>query len=150
MRMFTDKKGLSPVVATVILCGVVLTIGISAWSLTYSITSGLESNYYEEVKEMVDAIKVRFTVEHIAYNGTLNKLYVWVYNYGEVDIEVIQVLVRGDVQGTNSTTITITKGQMKRINVPLTAIPGNEIAITVVEGLRRQNFVYATYVVPYS
>ena len=150
MRIFTDKKGLSPVVATVILCGVVLSVGISAWSLTYSITSGLESNYYEEVKEMMDAIKKRFTVENIAYNGTVNKLYVWIYNYGEVDIKVIQVLVRGDVQGTNSTTITITSGHMVRIDVPLTATPGNEIAITVEEGLRRQNFVYATYVVPSS
>lgn len=148
MKMLSDGRGLSPVLASVILCGVVLTIGVSTWSLTYSITSGLESGYYEEVKEMMDVIKKRFTVEHVAYNGTINTLHVWIYNYGEVEIKVIQVLVRGDVEGYNSTIITITGGAIVRVDVPLTAVAGDELSVTVAEGLRRQNFVYATYVVP--
>jgi len=149
MRM-PDRRGISPVIATVILCGVVLTIGISVWSLTYTIASGLQLDYYEEVEEMMNAVKKRFIIEHVAYNSTINKLHVWIYNYGEVEIEIIQVLVRGDAEGENSTVITIESGDLVGIDVPLNASVGDELSITVVEGFRRQNHVYATYIVPYT
>ena len=150
LRIVKDRRGLTPVVATVVLCGVVLTLGISVWSLAFSITSGLQSDYREEVEGMMDAIKKRFTVEHVAYNGTINMLHVWVYNYGEVDINIIQVCVRGDVEEDNSTIITIAGGDTARIDVSLTATDGDELSITIVEGLRRVTFDYATYVVPYT
>jgi hypothetical protein len=150
MRMLTDKKGLSDVVATVILCGVVLAIGISVWSMTYSITSGLQSDYYEEVKGMMDAVSKRFIIEHVAYVKSAGTLYVWVYNYGKVDIEIIQVVVRGDVEGMNDSFIPVASGGLVRVDVPLVATGGEELSITVMEGDRRQNFVYATYIVPYT
>ena len=49
-----NRKALTPVVASIILCGVVLTVGISVWSLTYSITRSLEDDYYEKVKRQID------------------------------------------------------------------------------------------------
>lgn len=150
MRMLTDKKGLSDVVATVILCGVVLAIGISVWSWTYAITSGLQSDYYGEVKGMMDAVSKRFIIEHVAYVKSAGTLYVWVYNYGKVDIEIIQVVVRGDVEGMNDSFIPVASGGLVRVDVPLVATGGEELSITVMEDTRRQNFVYATYIVPYT
>jgi len=127
-----------------ILCGVVLTVGISVWSFTYSITKSLEEEYYEEIKRRIDAISERFIVEHVSYDNETGILNVWIFNYGQVDIQV-DVYVRGDVEGQNATAIFIPHGQIVRITVPLTANIGDELSITVIS--RRQNAVYATYVV---
>jgi len=147
MRLLRNRKGLSPVVATIILCGAVLTIGISTWSLAYTITSGLKSDYYESVKEQMDTISERFFVEHVYYSSTSGKLEVWVYNFAEVDIQV-DVYVRGDAVGSNSTGVSVNHMDKTMILVSVNATSGNELSITVMS--RRQNTAYATYIVPYS
>ena len=147
MNLFNDKKALTPVVASIILCGVVLTIGISVWSFTYSVTRSLEEDYYEGVKRQIDAVSERFIVEHVSYDNETNVLNVWVFNYGKVDIQV-DVYVRGDAEGQNATAVSVPHDQMVRIDVPLLANVGDELSITVIS--RRQNVVYATYVVSSS
>ena len=147
MRLLTDRKALTPVVATIILCGVVLTVGISVWSFTYSITRSLEEDYYEGVQRQINAISERFIVEHVSYDNESGVLNVWIFNYGRVDIQV-DVYVRGDAEGQNTTGVSIQNGQLERINVPLVVNVGDELSVTVMS--RRQNVVYATYVVPYS
>jgi len=147
LRLLRNGKALTPVVATIVLCGVVLTVGISVWSFTYSLTRGLEEDYYEGVKRQIDAISERFIVEHISYDNDTSVLNVWVFNYGKVDIQV-DVYVRGDVEGQNATAISIPHNEIVEINVPLVASVGDELSITVIS--RRQNVVYATYVVPSS
>ena len=89
----------------------------------------------------------RFIIEHVRYDNETNVLNVYVFNYGRVDIQV-DVFVRGDVEGQNATAVSIPSGQMRMINVSLTANVGDELSITVIS--RRQNVVYATYVVPSS
>jgi len=147
LRLLTDRKGLTPVVATIVLCGVVLTIGISIWSFTYSIARSLEEDYYENVKRQIDAISERFIVEHVSYDNETDVLNVWIFNYGTVDIQ-IDVYVRGDVEGQNATAVLIPHGQIEMIRVPLAANVGDELSITVMS--RRQNVVYATYVISSS
>ena len=147
MRLLSNVKALTPVVATIILCGVVLIVGISVWSFTYSITKGLEEDYYEGVKRQIDAISERFIIEHVSYDNETNVLNVWVFNYGRVDIQV-DVYVRGDAEGQNATAVSVPHDQMVRIDVPLLANVGDELSITVIS--RRQNVVYATYVVSSS
>jgi len=83
----------------------------------------------------------------VSYDNETNVLNVWVFNYGRVDIQV-DVYVRGDADGQNATAISIAHGQIVRISVPLVANVGDELSITVIS--RRQNVVYATYVVSSS
>jgi len=147
LRLLGNRKALTPVVATIVLCGVVLIVGISVWSFTYSVTRSLEEEYYEGVKRQVDAISERFIVEHISYDNETGVLNVWVFNYGRVDIQV-DVYVRGDAEGQNATATSISHGEVVRISVPLTVNVGDELSITVIS--RRQNVVYATYVIPSS
>ena len=142
--LLADRKAFSPVVATIILCGVVLIIGISAWSYTYMVSTSLQESYYEGVQEHIDTISERFTVEHVAYIDS--SLCVWIYNYGKVSIEV-DVYVKGDANGENTTTTPITHGGLAKIEISVAATGGDELSITVMS--RRQNFVYATYVVPF-
>jgi len=147
LNLFNDKKALTPVVASIFLCGVVLIIGISVWSFTYSITKGLEDDYYQGVKRQIDAVSERFIIEHISYDNETGVLNVYVFNYGKVDVQV-DVYVRGDAEGQNATAISVPHGQMVRISISLLANVGDELSITVIS--RRQNVVYATYVVPSS
>jgi len=150
MRLLGNRKGLAPVVATIILCGVVLTIGISVWSLTYSISSGLESDYYESVKRQIDKVSERFTVEHVAYDNDTNTLRVWVYNYGTVDINVdVYVFFGSSINGSNTNGTSISSGNYVEIPVSVGELNvGSELVIEVIS--RRQNTVYATYVVQES
>ena len=147
MNLFSDRKALTPVVASIFLCGVVLIIGISVWSFTYSITKGLEDDYYQGVKRQIDAVSERFMIEHISYDNETGVLNVYVCNYGKVDVQV-DVYVRGDAEGQNATAISVPHGQMVRVSISLLANVGDELSITVIS--RRQNVVYATYVVPSS
>lgn len=145
-----DRKALSPVIASIILCAAVLMIGLSAWSYTYSVSAFLQTSYFEDVKEQIDAISERFAVEHIAYDNSSNILYVWVYNYGETNIEV-DVYVMGEAEGKNfsETATPIPYGEVLEITVPLQSenlTVGDELVVEVVS--RRGNFVYKTYVVP--
>lgn len=147
MKLLNDLKAITPVVSTIILCGVVLIIGISVWSYIYSVTRSLEEDYYQGVKRQIDAISERFTVEHIYYDNTTEILNVYVFNYGTVDIQV-DVYVRGDAEGQNATGVSVPHSQIVRIKVSLIANMSDELAITVMS--RRQNAVYATYVVTSS
>ena len=133
--------------ASILLCGVVLIVGISVWSFTYSITKGLEDDYYQGVKRQIDAVSERFMIEHISYDNETGVLNVYVCNYGKVDVQV-DVYVRGDAEGQNATAISVPHGQMVRVSISLLANVGDELSITVIS--RRQNVVYATYVVPSS
>jgi len=144
-----DKKGLSPVIASILLCAATLTVGIAAWSFTFTATVNLEKSYSKGVREQIEVISERFTVEHVSYDKVATTLHVWLYNFGKVDIEV-DIYVEGDAKGQNATATPIAYGELVRVDVPLTAGEGVlsiiELAIKVMS--RRQNFVYATYVVP--
>ena len=152
MRVLSDKKGLSPVIASIILCSVVIIIGISIWSFTYSVTKVLRESYYEEIQKQIDKISERFSVDHVAYIG--GSLYVWVYNYGNItdygDIDIVvdvTVWGYGNFLGNGQTT-TIPTGEIRNITVSFNEAPspGSELAVKVYS--RRQNVAYQTYVVP--
>jgi len=137
--MLFDRRGLSPVVATIVLCGVVLVLGISVWSYTYGVGSYLQTRYYEGVSGQIDAISERFTIEHIVYNGTLTELQIWIYNYGSVDIEV-DVYVMGDAEGSNIGSTPIPRGEFTEITVNIGSLStGSELIVEVMS--RRQNVV---------
>ena len=153
MRLL-DKKGLSPVIASIILCSAVIIIGLSVWSFTYSVTNSLRDSYYEGIQRDIDKIGERFSVDHVAYIPSHGSLYVWVYNYGNItdygDIDiVVDVYVWGDggFFGEMKDT-TIPKGEIRNITVSFNEAPspGSELAVKVYS--RRQNVAYQTYVVP--
>lgn len=148
--ILADKRGLSPVVASIILCGVVLIIGINVWSFTYSISSVLQSDYYEGVKKQIDIISERFAVAHIAYNSIDYTLRVWVYNYGNVSLNVdVYVFINGGINGRNTGGISVSRKEFVEITVPIGVLGvGTELVVEVMS--RRQNVVYSTFVVPAS
>ena len=95
-----SRRGLTPVVSSIIMCAVVLVIGVSVWGVASSSSSIMQTDYFEEVMESVEKIKERFCVENVGYNDTTKTLKIWVVNYGEIDVNV--TVIRIEVGGNFS------------------------------------------------
>ena len=149
--LLADRKALSPVVASIILCSAVVIIGISVWSFTRNVTNSLQESYYEGVQRDIDKIGERFTVEHVAFDGSL---HIWVYNYGNFteygDIQIVvdvSVWEYGESLGNGETTA-IPSGDFREITVSLDPLPSVGSELTVKVSSRRGNDVYQRYVFP--
>lgn len=138
-----NRRGISPVISSIILAAAVITIGGTVWSFTQSATTITAENYVEGITTLENEIRERFIVEHVSYYTSNNTLMVWIYNYGDVDITVdVYVNVTGGAfaskLGTN-----IASKQLVKISISVTIDSGTEVAIKVVS--RRENNVYYTY-----
>lgn len=146
MRVLTDKKGLSPVMASIVLCSVVLTVGISVWSFTYSVSSALQDDYWEKSLENIDIISERFMVEHVAYDNSSGLIDVWIYNYGDVDVNVtVLVFKEASPSGVSSSKKIRMRTLAPKITISIGSwSPGTELLIKV--NSLRGNEVYESYV----
>ena len=142
---------MSPIISSVLLSAVVLVIGASVWSVTHSASSVLQNNYYEGVMESVENIKERFYIENIGYiNSSEPKLKIWIYNYGEMDIVIEFIRLKG--AGKIST-------QLVGIPLPVGEIIGIDVSsseFSLTSGLSvsievkslRGNKAYASILIP--
>ena len=83
-----NRKAVSPVIATVILSGVVLLIGGGLWSYSLGAASSVATDYTDKTTDMVHTIIERFNIEYVEYNSTSQNVTIWIYNYGSIQIKV--------------------------------------------------------------
>ena len=146
-----SRRGLTPVVSSIIMCAVVLVIGASVWGVSSSASSIMQTDYFEEVMESVEKIKGRFCVENIGLDNTSQPtLKIWVVNYGEIDITVdwIRVQGGGNVSSHDFNT-PISAGEMVRFNVTQSeVIFSSGLSITVEVKSTRGNKAYDSILIP--
>jgi hypothetical protein len=112
----------------------------------------MTNNYVNETLTVMKDVTERFVVEHVGNNTSCTTLYVWVYNYGDVDIiaDVYANATHASTSTHNSTLGTsISSGSLVRIDVPFTKTPltsGDQVAIKIHS--RRQNNAFYTYYMP--
>ena len=82
----TMRRAFSSVISALILSVVILTVGGALWMFSQGAMTITSENYAEDLMELTDTISERFIIEHTIYNET--HLFVWIFNYGDVDIEV--------------------------------------------------------------
>jgi FlaG/FlaF family flagellin (archaellin) len=82
------SHGVSPVIATIILSAAVITIGAAVWNYSQGASTVIANNYVNDTLDLLNEVTERFTVEHVSNNSDGTFLYVWVYNYGDVDVVV--------------------------------------------------------------
>ena len=152
-RRTHSSSGVSPVIATIILSAAVITIGASVWNYSQGAATVIANDYVNGTLSLLNEVTERFTIEHASNNSNGNVLYVWVYNYGDVNI-VVDVYVNAShvvnatyISYTFSTNITnsvvsegLVKIEISQSN-PLTL--GDTVSIKVHS--RRQNNVYYKY-----
>lgn len=98
-------------------------------------------DYAEGVINMTETISERFIIEHVSYDQDTDILRIWIYNYGDVDIEV-NVTYPENPLGWKEV---LSKG-LEKIDIGVELIPETELGINVES--RRGNDAYYRYVVP--
>jgi len=137
-----ERLAITPVISALILSAVVLIVGGVVWAYSQGAMSITAEDYAESVIEMTDTISERFIVEHVAYVDP--DLKIWIYNYGDVDIEVkIQV----GIVTHPAEWIEIEEGGFAELEpLSYSAESGDELVIRAYT--RRENNVYYRYLVP--
>ena len=147
--MSGKRRALSPVIATVILSGVVLAVGGAIWSYSLGAATVTADAYVSDTMALLYELQERFDVEHVVYDSTSKLLKVWVYNYGQVNVTVDVYVTLNSTVVESTENILIPVYNTTRIEVDFTANPlisQDQVAIKVYS--RRQNVAYQTYYVP--
>ncbi|MGD2201616.1 MAG: hypothetical protein PVJ38_08305 [Candidatus Bathyarchaeota archaeon] len=142
------RKGISPVISTVILSAVVLTIGGSIWYFAQGAASVIAQDYIDGVMSLRDEAAERFTIEHVTNNSDCTQLYVWVYNYGDVNFtaDMYAYIGNSTYQTDVNTPFAVSSKEIELVNITISAQSGDEIAIKIHS--RKQNNAYSKYIVP--
>ena len=146
--MYKVRSGISPVISSLILSAAVLSIGGLIWSFSLGASTTTADIYVNDTLDMLNEMKERFDVENVSYDTTVDELRIWVYNYGEVDINV-------DIYASLNSTISrlsqsnfIVAGNTTQVDIDFTSdpiSPQEQVAIKVYS--RRQNVAYYTFYV---
>jgi flagellin-like protein len=150
------RRGVSPVIATIILSAVVLAVGGAVWNYAQGASTVIANDYVNGTLELLNEVIERFEVEHMSNNSDGSTLQIWVYNYGDVDVVVdLYANATHYVNATHSTntvsnnlTNAITSGGLSLIEIDFSSDNldvGDEVAVKVHS--RRQNNAYGKYYV---
>jgi hypothetical protein len=130
-KTFANSRAVSNVISAVILCATVIVIGGAVWAFANNSSSLMADNYFEEVNEKVDKARERFMVENIEPMNN-SCLRAWVYNYGDISINITTGVYRN---GSNIGQITdqfINCGEIKQLDITVqTLYKGDELVVTV-------------------
>ena len=141
------RKGLSPVISSLILSAAVIAIGGGIWSYSAGAATVVAESYVSDTLELVNEVTERFAVEHVTIDAEKNTLTVWVYNYGTQTINVdVYVKDGGTFIGQTLGTV-IDKGDTSEITIEITQRASDD-EVSVKVHSRRQNNAYETYYVP--
>ncbi len=153
MARIRRRRALSPVIATIILSAVVISIGGAIWSYASGASTVIANNYVNGTMNLKNEIVERFIVEHATNTSDGSNMSIWVYNYGDVDIIVD---VYANATHVNSSTYSfcsnltnpISSGSLVEIEIHFSSgalEPGDTVAVKVHS--RRQNNAYYKYYV---
>lgn len=132
-------------IATIILSAVVIAVGGGVWSYSQGAATVIANDYINGTMTLMSEVIERFTVEHVTNNSDGSVLYVWVYNYGDVDV-VIDLYVNATGFHDSTLGTSIVTGGIEKITIDFGSSVlelGEEVAIKAHS--RRQSNAFYTY-----
>ena len=147
MKKSRRNRGLSPVIATIILSAVVISIGGAVWSYAQGAATVNANQYVDTTMELMNEIIERFSIEHVSNNSDGTTLYVWVYNHGDVDI-IVDLYANSTGVYLYTFETTVVSEDLVKVSIDFQSDPlvaGDEVVIKAHS--RRQNNAYYTYYV---
>lgn len=150
------RRGLTPVISTIIISAVVIAVGGAVWAYSQGASTVIANDYVNSTLDLMNEVIERFIVEHVSNSSNGDTLHIYVYNYGDVDI-VVDVYANA-THFVNATYSNFTycsdleysiaaKGVIK-IELSFSSCPldeGDEVAVKIHS--RRQNNAYYKYYV---
>jgi hypothetical protein len=91
-KLLLRKRGVTPVISSVILTGAVIAVSFVVLSWTQYRSSAYNEQYGDAMDADIAQLKERLTFEHIFYNGTEDNLSVYLMNCGTIDNVTIQTV----------------------------------------------------------
>ncbi len=136
-----NRKALSPVVSALILSAAVLTVGGAVWAYSQGAMIISSEHYAESVINMSETISERFIIEHVSYDPDMDILSIWVFNYGDIKIDVNVTYPENLIGWTE-----VSSKHLEEISFYFDSGVETEVGIKVES--RRENDVYYRFVVP--
>ena len=143
----SGRRAFSPVLSAIIISTVVLAVGGAVWAYSQGAMTITAEDYVEAVINMTDTISERFIIEHVGYVSGESDLYVWVFNYGDVDIE-FKVQIGALTYPVDPDDWTdLASEDMKRVRL-LNFSPVSEVELNIKAYSKRGNNAYYRFIVP--
>ena len=145
--IFKRRRGLSPVISTIILTAVVITIGGLVWSYAQGASTVVAMQYVDDTLDLLYEITERFSIEHVSNNSDGTSLNVWISNYGDVDI-ILDVYADTSSSSSTNSSVEVLAGDIVYVEISFSGNPlskGDSVAIQAYS--RRQNSEYSMHVV---
>lgn len=140
-----NRRAYSPVIAALLLSAVVLSVGGAVWAYSQASMAMSSEDYAEAMIDMTETICERFIIEHAYHDGA--NILIFVFNYGDVDIEVKVQAKEVTYPADQDTWVKIPSGEMKEfLPIALSASPGETINIRAYT--KRGNDAFYRYLVP--
>lgn len=140
------RRGISEVIATVILTAVALVVGTTVWAYAKGTTSIMSNDYSSNMLTNVNNLQEKFSLSNIYYYKTNSTLYLYVYNYGSeaIQVDTYVTLITGSIR--QQIGIEISSKQFYKIVINNLYIqPNSMVKIDLVS--RRGNFIHDQYFV---
>jgi len=126
------RKAISPVIASVILSGMVLAIGGMVWSYSYGAASFVATDYTNTTTDMVNTIAERFSIEHAYYDSSTEDLTVWIYNYGSIQITADITVTVDDTEYYSYTNVVDANSVEEALVIlDVTLVENDDLTITI-------------------
>jgi flagellin-like protein len=149
-RFNRGKRGLSPVISSVILTAAVLVIGVSVWTFATGSSAVIQESYCDEVIESAEKVQERFCIENMGLDQASNTVTIWVLNYGPIDLTLDRVRVAGGSNvSSHAVDVVIPIGEVVRIDVTpsgVSLLDGLSLSLEVIS--RRGNKAYDSILIP--
>lgn len=91
--MIERRKAIGEVVAALVLIFIASIAGILLFTISLRSSSAQANNLSGQLVDEGNSAMERFRVLHVVKSG--DTLTLWVYNYGKIDIEIVDVYVNG-------------------------------------------------------
>ena len=100
-----ERVAMSPVIASIILSAMVLVVGAGVWSYSQGAASMVANDYADDTIDMINTIQERYVIEHINFDNDTHALTLWIYNYGDVSINIDTKITVDDTEYENNSII---------------------------------------------
>lgn len=93
-KLLRNKKGVSEVIASLILIFIVTVAGVAIYTYSVSSFSSSSSFFQQQAQNDQAQVKERFSITRVWYNPP-NQLNLTIFNHGEIDITINAVYLNG-------------------------------------------------------
>jgi len=121
MRVFRDKRGITPVLSNLLLTVVAVAAMAIATTATYVITTNLRENMSE-----------RIVIEDLWFIDSNNDINVYLHNIGKVALRISAVYINGTRHPFAPTPFVLEIGEHDWLNVSCPCVSGNIYHVNIV------------------